>query len=55
MGAGWVITNLLIAILGFAPGAGNATVAWEVHLVGFAAGLFLVKPLARLASPVIAD
>ena len=55
MGAGWVITNLLIAILGFAPGAGNATVAWEVHLIGFAAGLFLVKPLARLANPPIAD
>jgi membrane associated rhomboid family serine protease len=55
MGGGWIITNLLIAILGFAPGAGGATVAWEVHLIGFAAGLFLVKPLAGLANPAIAD
>jgi len=55
MGGGWIITNLLIAILGFAPGAGGATVAWEVHLIGFAAGLFLVKPLARLVNPAIAD
>ena len=55
MGGGWVITNLLIAILGFAPGAGGATVAWEVHLIGFAAGLFLVKPLSQLANPPIGD
>ena len=55
MGGGWIITNLLVAILGFAPGAGGATVAWEVHLIGFAAGLFLVKPLAQLANPAIAD
>lgn len=55
MGVGWLIINLLVAIVGFAPGAGGATVAWEVHLIGFAAGLFLVKPLARLANPAIAD
>lgn len=55
MGGGWLITNLLTAVLGFAPGAGGATVAWEAHLVGFAVGLFLVKPLAALANSGIAD
>lgn len=55
MAAGWLITNLLIAVLGFAPGAGGGQVAWEAHLFGFAAGLILVEPLAWLARPRISD
>jgi len=45
MGGAWLIVNLLTAILGFAPGAEGAQVAWEVHLIGFVLGLFLI-PLA---------
>ncbi|HEX5379441.1 MAG TPA: rhomboid family intramembrane serine protease [Phenylobacterium sp.] len=52
MGLGILIANILIAILGFAPGAGGAQVAWEAHLAGFAAGLFLVAPLGRIAGHV---
>lgn len=52
MGGGWVIANLLIAVVGFAPGAGGAQVAWDVHLWGFALGLFLVEPIGRLAGHV---
>jgi membrane associated rhomboid family serine protease len=52
MGAGWLIANLLIAVVGFAPGAGGAAVAWDVHLVGFALGLILVEPIGRLAGHV---
>lgn len=55
MAGGWIITNLLIAVLGFAPGTGGANVAWEVHLVGFALGLFLIRPLGALAGRVRAD
>jgi membrane associated rhomboid family serine protease len=44
MGAAWIVINLLIAVLGFAPGAGDATVAWEAHLAGFAAGVLLIGP-----------
>lgn len=55
MGGGWIIANLLIAVVGFAPGAGGAQVAWEVHLAGFAIGLFLLRPLAPVAGPPRAD
>jgi membrane associated rhomboid family serine protease len=55
MGGGWVITNLLVAVLGFSPGAGGAQVAWEVHLAGFAAGLLLIQPLGRLVGRAHAD
>lgn len=46
MGVAWVAINLLVAVVGFAPGAGDAAVAWEAHLTGYAAGLLLVGPLA---------
>ena len=44
MAAAWIIINLIVAVFGFAPGAGTAAVAWEAHLAGYAAGLFLVAP-----------
>ncbi|MDB5464294.1 MAG: rhomboid family protein [Phenylobacterium sp.] len=51
MGAAWLIINAIIALVGgsFLPGAGSAGVAWEAHLVGFAAGVLLIGPFARLA------
>jgi membrane associated rhomboid family serine protease len=48
MGAAWIIVNLLIAVTGLAPGLDEGTVAWEAHLGGFAAGLLLAGPFARL-------
>jgi membrane associated rhomboid family serine protease len=48
MAAAWVVVNLLVGIFGF-PGAGEAGIAWEAHLAGFAVGLFLIGPVARLA------
>ena len=45
---GWLVINLLVAVLGFAPGAGTTPVAWEAHLAGYAAGLLLVGPAAAL-------
>lgn len=50
LGGGWIIVNLLVAVLGFAPGLmGQGQVAWEVHLAGFALGLLVLQPLAPLA------
>ncbi|HEY2358728.1 MAG TPA: rhomboid family intramembrane serine protease [Phenylobacterium sp.] len=51
LGGAWVAINLLIALLGgsFLPGSGSAGVAWEAHLVGFAVGVLLIGPFARLA------
>lgn len=48
MGAAWIAVNLLIAVTGYAPGAEGASVAWEAHLGGFAAGLLLIGPFARV-------
>jgi membrane associated rhomboid family serine protease len=52
MGGAWVAINLLIAVLGsgFTPGAGGAPVAWEAHLAGFAVGVLLIGPVARMCS-----
>lgn len=50
----WIVLNLLLGVAqwlgigGLAPGAGGAPIAWEVHLFGYAAGLFLFAPLLRL-------
>ena len=45
----WVLINLLFGVLlkGWAPGAGGATIAWQVHLAGYAAGLLLLSPALR--------
>jgi membrane associated rhomboid family serine protease len=49
MGAAWILVNVLVAATGIAPGAQGATVAWEAHLGGFAAGV-LVFGLAGWAA-----
>ncbi len=55
MTAGWIVVNLLIAVVGFAPGAGGAQVAWEAHLFGYAAGLVLVSPFGWLSRGGVVD
>lgn len=49
MSAIWIGINLLIALLGFAPGLEGA-VAWEAHIAGYVAGLLLVGPAAWLTA-----
>lgn len=51
MGGALLAVNLLIGALGggWVPGSGGASIAWEAHLAGFAAGLLLVGPFALLA------
>lgn len=48
MAAAWVVANVIIGLVGFAPGAGDAIVAWQVHIIGFFVGLFLIGPWAAL-------
>ena len=49
MTIGWIAVNLVLALVGFAPGLGSAGVAWEAHIFGYLAGLFLIGPFGRLA------
>jgi membrane associated rhomboid family serine protease len=48
MAAAWIVANLIIGVVGFAPGAGQAQVAWQVHIIGFFVGLLLIGPWAAL-------
>jgi membrane associated rhomboid family serine protease len=49
MAVAWTIANVLLGISGLTPGAAGMPVAWQAHLVGFAAGVLLIGPFARLA------
>lgn len=51
LGGGWLAVNLLIAVLGFAPGFAGVAVAWDVHIAGFVIGVLLIGPLVRLFTP----
>lgn len=46
--AAWVGVNLLIGLTGSAPGMEGASIAWEAHVIGLAAGLILIGPWARV-------
>lgn len=48
MAVAWIVVNLLIAVVGFGPGTGGQPVAWEAHIAGYAAGLFLLGPALAL-------
>ncbi len=45
----WVVINAVLGISGLTPGAGHMQVAWQAHVVGYAAGVLLIGPFARLA------
>ena len=49
MAAAWAIVNVVLGVSGLTPGAEGIPVAWQAHLAGYAAGLFLIGPFARLA------
>jgi membrane associated rhomboid family serine protease len=44
----WIIVNVILGFLHYAPGIGDVQVAWEAHLAGYAAGLFLIGPFAAV-------
>ena len=45
MAGAWLLINLLMAARWIDVGAGGAPIAWEAHLIGYAAGLLLIGPL----------
>jgi membrane associated rhomboid family serine protease len=49
MAVSWLVINLLMGFGGLEAVSGGAAVAWEAHLFGYAAGLLLIEPAARLA------
>jgi membrane associated rhomboid family serine protease len=51
----WIAINAILGLSGLTPGAGGAPVAWQAHIIGFAAGLFLIKPATRIAKGSHAD
>ena len=50
MAIAWAIVNVVLAFVpGGPPGSMGMPVAWQAHLAGYAAGVLLVGPFARLA------
>nr|WP_303695331.1 rhomboid family intramembrane serine protease [Brevundimonas subvibrioides] len=44
----WMGINAVVGLIGFAPGAEGARIAWEAHAFGFLFGILAIGPLARL-------
>jgi len=44
----WMGINALTGLIGYAPGAEGARIAWEAHAVGFVVGFLAIGPLGRL-------
>jgi membrane associated rhomboid family serine protease len=40
--------NAVTGLIGYAPGAEGARIAWEAHAVGFVVGFIAIGPLGRL-------
>ncbi|HUZ13434.1 MAG TPA: rhomboid family intramembrane serine protease [Caulobacteraceae bacterium] len=49
MAIAWTIINVVLGVSGLTPGAGDMKVAWQAHVVGYAAGVLLIGVFARLA------
>jgi membrane associated rhomboid family serine protease len=49
MGLAWIAINVIFGLSGLTPGAGDAPVAWQAHIIGFAAGLLLITPAVWMA------
>lgn len=44
----WMAVNAVIGLIGLAPGAEGARIAWEAHAFGFLTGILMIGPLARM-------
>lgn len=47
---GWVVINVVMGLMHYAPGIGEVQVAWEAHIAGYFAGLLLIGPFAAVFS-----
>ena len=50
LAASWIVINVIfgMVLIGWTPGSGGAPIAWEAHLAGYAAGLFLLAPTLHI-------
>lgn len=46
MAAGWGLVNLLVGLVGLAPGVGVVSLAWQAHIAGYLAGMVLIGLVA---------
>jgi len=46
--AAWIVINAAMGTLHYAPGIGQASIAWEAHIIGYFAGLLLIGLVAAL-------
>lgn len=51
MAGAWLAVNLLFAVTGLGMATAGAPLAWQAHLAGYAAGLFLIGPALALVRP----
>jgi membrane associated rhomboid family serine protease len=49
IGAAWALANAVLGVFGLTPGTGGAPVAWEAHIIGFFAGVLLIRITGRMA------
>jgi membrane associated rhomboid family serine protease len=49
MTVAWILVNLALGLTGLTPGTQGAPVAWQAHILGYFAGLFLISPVAWVA------
>jgi membrane associated rhomboid family serine protease len=42
----WILINLALGLTGLTPGTAGAPIAWQAHIIGYFAGLFLIAPFA---------
>jgi membrane associated rhomboid family serine protease len=49
--AGWIVVNVVMGLLHYAPGIGEVNVAWEAHIAGYFAGLLLIRPWLAVFGP----
>lgn len=47
MSIAWMAVNAVLGLIGFAPGAEGARIAWEAHAFGFLFGILAIGPAAR--------
>ena len=51
MAVAWIAVNLIFALIGLSFAGGGAPMAWQAHLAGYAAGLFLIAPALQALHP----
>jgi membrane associated rhomboid family serine protease len=49
--AAWIVVNVILGLMHYAPGIGDVQVGWEAHIAGYLSGVLLIAPFLRLFAP----